>query len=66
MKPSDKKKWLQVIEFAVMALATWLNPNATFLLFLLQRCFQILTALQGDEQSQTDTDKRTSPDLHDR
>lgn len=66
MKPSHKKKWLQVIEFAVMGLATWLNPNATFLIFLLQRCFQILVALQKDEQSQTDKGERTSPHLHDR
>lgn len=66
MKTSDKKKWLKVIEFAVVGVASWLNPQAGFLLFLLRLCFQILLALQKDEQSQTDKGERTSPRLHDR
>ncbi len=61
MKSSNKKKWLKVIEFAVMGVATWLNPHAGFLLFLLRLCFQILAALQTDEQSETDKGERTSP-----
>ncbi|MEG4206175.1 hypothetical protein QUA20_19865 [Microcoleus sp. Pol7_A1] len=54
MKPSNKKKLLKVSEFAVVGVATWLNPQAGFLLFLLKLCFQILTALQKDETSQID------------
>lgn len=66
MKPSNQKKWLKVIEFVVLGAATWLNPNAGFLLFLLQWCFQILAALHKDEQSETDRGKPTSPRLRDR
>lgn len=66
MEPSNKKKWLKVIEFTVVGVATWLNPHAGFLLFLLRLCFQILAALQRDEQSETDKGKRTSPRLHER
>jgi hypothetical protein len=62
MKLSDKQKWLKVIEFAVVGVATWLNPNAPFLLFLLQWCFQILSVLQKDEQGE----KPTSPRKRDR
>jgi len=54
MKISNKKKWLKVTEFAVVGVATCLNPHAGFLLFLLKLCFQILTALQKDETSQID------------
>jgi hypothetical protein len=63
MKPSDKKKWLKVIEFAVVGVATWLNPHAGFLLFLLRLCFQILATLQKDEQSETDKGEWTNPCL---
>ncbi|MBD2745036.1 hypothetical protein [Coleofasciculus sp. FACHB-1120] len=66
MKPFNKKKWLKLVEFVVVGAATWLNPNAGFLLFLLQRCFQILAALQKDEQGETDRGKPTSPRLRDR
>ena len=66
MKLSNKKKLLKVIEFAVVGVATWLNPQAGFLLFLLRLCFQILTALQKDEESETDKDKRTTRCLRDR
>ncbi|MBD1927615.1 hypothetical protein H6F74_15385 [Trichocoleus sp. FACHB-90] len=59
MKPSNQKKWLKVIEFAVVGIATWLNPNAGFLLFLLQWCFQILAALQKEERDKTDNSDRT-------
>ena len=54
MKISNKKKWLKVTEFAVVGVATCLNPHAGFLLFLLKLCFQVLTALQKDETSQID------------
>ena len=54
MKPSNKNKLLKVTEFAVVGVATCLNPHAGFLLFLLKLCFQILTALQKDETSQID------------
>jgi len=54
MKSSNKKKWLKVIEFTVVGVATCLNPQAGFLLFLLRLCFQILAALQKDEESEID------------
>jgi hypothetical protein len=54
MKVSHNKKWLKVIEFTVVGVATWLNPQAGFLLFLLRLCFQILAALQKDEESEID------------
>ncbi|MEG5062367.1 hypothetical protein QUB33_01945 [Microcoleus sp. B3-A4] len=54
MKSSNKKKLLKVIEFTVVGVATWLNPQAGFLLFLLKLCFLILTALQKDEESEID------------
>jgi hypothetical protein len=50
MKLSNKKKWLKVIEFTVVGIATWLNPSAGVLLFLLKLCFQILATLQTDEE----------------
>jgi hypothetical protein len=46
MKSSQSQKWLKAIEFAVVGFATWLNPNAAFLIFLLKLCFQILAILQ--------------------
>ena len=54
MKSSNKKQWLKVTEFTVVGVATWLNPQAGFLLFLLRLCFQILAALQKDEESEID------------
>lgn len=54
MSKSNKKKLLKVAEFAVVGVATCLNPHAGFLLFMLKLCFQILTALQKDETSQID------------
>ncbi|MBD1838907.1 hypothetical protein [Coleofasciculus sp. FACHB-501] len=59
MKPSNKKKWLKVIEFAVVGVASWLNPNAGFLLLLLRLCFQILAALQKEERDKTDKSDHT-------
>ncbi len=50
MKYLNKKKWLKVIKFAVVSLATWLNPQAVLLLILLEVCFLILLALQEDEE----------------
>ncbi|OUC13158.1 MAG: hypothetical protein B0A82_18610 [Alkalinema sp. CACIAM 70d] len=47
-KSIDKKKWLKVIEFAVVGFATWCDPTAGGLIFLLRFCFQILQALQND------------------
>lgn len=51
-KPKSRKahKWLKFIEFAVVGFATWLNPNAGFLIFLLKLCFQILELLQKDRE----------------
>jgi hypothetical protein len=49
MKPSKKKKWLKVTEFAVVGLATWLDPSAGGAIFLLRLCFQIWAALQKDD-----------------
>ncbi|MCW6049787.1 hypothetical protein K4039_06750 [Lyngbya sp. CCAP 1446/10] len=66
MKISNKKKWLKVTEFAVVGIATCLNPHAGFLLFLLKLCFQILTALQKDEESETEKEKRITRCLRDR
>jgi hypothetical protein len=54
MKSSNKKKWLKVIEFTLVGVATWLNPQAGFLLFLLRLCFQILAALHKDEEGEID------------
>jgi hypothetical protein len=66
MSGKNKKKWIKVIEFTVVGIATWLNPQAGFLLFLLRLCFQILTALQKDDPSETDKDKPTTRCLRDR
>ena len=66
MKPYNKKKWLKVIEFAVVGFATLCDPTAGGLLFLLKLCFQILTALQKDEPTETDNGKQTNPRLCDR
>jgi hypothetical protein len=51
-KPKSRKarKWLKFIEFAVVGFATWLNPNAGFLIFLLKLCFQILELLQDERE----------------
>lgn len=59
MSKSNKKKWLKVSEFAMVGVATWLNPHAGFLLFLLRLCFQILAALQKDEPDETEQGKQT-------
>ncbi len=45
-KSRKTRKWLKVVEFAVVNFATWLNPEAGFLIFLLKLCFQILKQLQ--------------------
>ena len=66
MSKSNKKKWIKVTEFAVVGVATCLNPHAGLLLFLLKLCFQILTALQKDDPSEIDKDKRTTRCLPDR
>jgi hypothetical protein len=66
MKNSNKKKWLKVMEFAVVGFATLCDPTAGGLLFLLKLCFQILTALQKDEPTETDNGKQTNPRLCDR
>jgi hypothetical protein len=51
-KPKSRKtrKWLKFIEFAVVGFATWLNPNAGFLIFLLKLCFQLLELLQDERE----------------
>jgi hypothetical protein len=66
MKPYNKNKWLKVMEFAVVGFATLCDPTAGGLLFLLKLCFQILTALQKDEPTETDNGKQTNPRLCDR
>lgn len=58
MKLSNKKKWLKVIEFTVVGTATWLNPSAGGLLFLLKLCFQILAALQKDDEQKIEKTER--------
>ena len=51
MKTSHKtRKWLKFIEFAVVGFATWLNPSAGFLIFLLKLCFQALQLLQDERE----------------
>ena len=57
MKTSNFKKWRKVIEFAVVSSATWLNPEAGLLLFLLKLCFQILWTLQ-DKNSDRDEETK--------
>ncbi len=49
-KSRKTRKWLKFIEFAVVGFATWLNPNAGFLIFLLKLCFQILGLLQDQRE----------------
>ena len=66
MKISNKKKLLKVIEFAVVGFATLCDPTAGGLLLGLKVCFQILTALQKDDPSETDKDKPTTRRLSDR
>ncbi|MBW4518813.1 MAG: hypothetical protein KME16_03810 [Scytolyngbya sp. HA4215-MV1] len=55
MKTSNSQKWLKAIEFAVVGFATWLNPNAAFLIFLLKLCFQVLTILQERSRPKPDS-----------
>ena len=57
MKTSNFKKWRKVIEFAVVSSATWLNPEAGLLLFLLKLCFQILWTLQDKNSDRDEEDK---------
>lgn len=45
-KRDREDAWMQIIESAVIFLATWLNPEAGVLIFLLKLCFQILKALR--------------------
>ena len=66
MSGKNKKKWLKVIEFAVVGFATLCDPTAGGLLLGLKVCFQILTALQKDDPSETDKDKPTTRRLSDR
>jgi len=47
-------------------LCNFVHPTAGGLLFLLKLCFQILTALQKDEPTETDNGKQTNPRLCDR
>ncbi len=43
---AKSRKWLKFTEFVVVGFATWLNPSAGLLIFLLKLCFQILQMLQ--------------------
>ena len=56
-KTSNFKKWRKAIEFAVVGFATWLNPEAGLLLFLLKLCFQVLWTLQ-DKNSDSDEETK--------
>ncbi|MBD1913641.1 MULTISPECIES: hypothetical protein [unclassified Leptolyngbya] len=47
----NKKQWIKLIGFVVVSGATWLNPSAGFLIFLLKLCFHILKALQEKPQN---------------
>ncbi len=58
MKLPNNQKWLKVIEFAVVGAATWLDPTAGGLLFLLKLCFQILAALQDDDDKANRRDRK--------
>ncbi len=49
-KSKQTRKWLKVIEFGTVGFATWLNPSAGFLIFLLKLCFQILVLLQDKDE----------------
>ena len=52
MKNSNETKWLKVIKFAIVGVASWLNPQAVLLLLLLELCFLVLIALrEGDSQT---------------
>ena len=51
MKNLNKTKWLKVIKFAIVGVATCLNPHAVLLL-LLELCFLVLIALR-ESDSQT-------------
>ncbi len=49
-KSRKTRKWLKIVELSLVSFATWLNPNAGFLIFLLKLCFQILELLQKDRE----------------
>jgi hypothetical protein len=55
MKPS--KQWRKVVEFTIVTFATWLNPQAGLLIFLLKLSFQILWALQDQENDRAPKSK---------
>lgn len=57
MKTSDLRKWRKVTEFAVVGFATWLNPQAALLLFLLKLCFQILWTVQDENSDRKEEPK---------
>ncbi|MEG4324513.1 hypothetical protein [Microcoleus sp. herbarium5] len=57
---------MKVIEFAVVGFEALCAPTAGGLMFLLKLCFQILTALQKDEPTETDKSKQKNPRLCDR
>jgi hypothetical protein len=63
---SNKKKWLEVIGFTVVGTATWLNPSAGVLLFLLELCFQILAALQKDEEKTESADEEKTENVEEK
>jgi hypothetical protein len=58
MSTSNKNKWLKVIEFAVVSAASWLDPSTGGLLLLLKLCFQILAALQPDDEHPKQSDRK--------
>lgn len=43
---SREDKWMRVIEFAVILLVDWLDPNAGLAISALRLCFQILKTLR--------------------
>jgi hypothetical protein len=54
MKRLQQDAWFKIIELAIMSFATWLNPNAALLLFLLRLCFRILEMLRQQNRNSID------------
>jgi hypothetical protein len=50
--------WMTIIESIVLFLATWLNPEAGVLLFLLKLCFQTLKTLRHHHRPHNKDDKK--------
>jgi len=62
----NKKQWIKIIGFIVVALATWLNPSAGILILLLKLCFQVLESLQKDENPEKEERSQQNDDFEKR